>query len=257
MIKKMQSNRTSTSWQGVQGWYKKTVGLQGSYYQRAVIIPNTLELLALGPSSSLLDLACGQGVLGRAMDPNIDYYGVDSAPSLIDFSKENDRARNHRYQVADICQKLAIEKHDFTHATLLLAAQNIEDLPSAFRNANQHLAPGGKFVMVLNHPCFRIPKHSSWEIDDEHKIQYRRLDCYMSSLKVPIQTNPSKNRSSTLTWSYHYPLSYFTECLFKSGFHISKIEEWISNKKSEGKKAAMENRSRKEFPLFLALVAMK
>jgi len=35
------------------------------------------------------------------------------------------------------------------------------------------------------------------------------------------------------------------------------MEEWISDKKSTGAKARMENRSREEFPLFLALLAQK
>ena len=34
-------------------------------------------------------------------------------------------------------------------------------------------------------------------------------------------------------------------------------EEWISDKRSMGKRAGMENRAREEFPLFLAILAKK
>jgi hypothetical protein len=38
---------------------------------------------------------------------------------------------------------------------------------------------------------------------------------------------------------------------------IEKIEEWVSDKKSEGGKAAMEDKARAEFPLFMAIAAKK
>jgi hypothetical protein len=42
-----------------------------------------------------------------------------------------------------------------------------------------------------------------------------------------------------------------------AGFAIDVIEEWTSDKESEGRAARMENRSRSEFPLFLAIKAFK
>jgi len=57
--------------------------------------------------------------------------------------------------------------------------------------------------------------------------------------------------------SFHYPLSYFCDALKNSGFYIETVEEWCSNKTSTGKMATQENRARKEFPLFMAIVAIK
>jgi hypothetical protein len=45
--------------------------------------------------------------------------------------------------------------------------------------------------------------------------------------------------------------------LEKNKFLIRSIEEWISDKKSEGGCKEMEDTARKEFPLFLTLVAVK
>jgi hypothetical protein len=45
--------------------------------------------------------------------------------------------------------------------------------------------------------------------------------------------------------------------LNKAGFMIAKIEEWTSDKESEGKTAKQENRARAEFPLFMAIQAQK
>jgi hypothetical protein len=132
----------------------------------------------------------------------------------------------------------------------------VEDPEMAFKNAYSHLAPQGKLLIVMNHPCFRIPRQSSWGIDEAKKLQYRRIDLYMSSLKIPIQTNPGREPSSS-TVSFHHPLSFYFQSLAKAGFMIETAQEWISDKKSTGAKASMENRSRKEFPLFLALLCVK
>jgi hypothetical protein len=45
--------------------------------------------------------------------------------------------------------------------------------------------------------------------------------------------------------------------LTDNGLIIETIEEWVSNKKSTGAKALMEDKARKEIPLFLTLVAKK
>ena len=45
--------------------------------------------------------------------------------------------------------------------------------------------------------------------------------------------------------------------LTDNGFLITNIEEWVSPKKSEGPMAIIEDRARNEFPLFLAIKAVK
>ncbi|MBP7074652.1 MAG: class I SAM-dependent methyltransferase, partial [Rhabdochlamydiaceae bacterium] len=216
--------------------------------------PNTLRLLKLQKDSSLLDLGCGQGVLARSIPHDIKYTGVDAAASLIHSAKAKSK---HPFYVFDITKPLQIKEAPFSHAALILVTQNLEHLEGAFKNASNHLQPGGKLLIVLNHPCFRIPRQSSWGVDEAKKLQYRRLDLYMSSLKIPIQTNPGKNEKSDTTWSFHHPLSFYFQELSKAGFLIETVEEWISDKKSSGGKASMENRSRKEFPLFMALLCKK
>lgn len=256
MEKKQQ---TKTSWQPASQWYNSIVGEEGHYYHQAIILPGLERLMQLKAKSkgSLLDLACGQGVLGRQVPPDVEVYGFDIAPSLIKAASEYDRSRNHHYAVGDITKPLMLEKKDFTHAAIVLALQNIEHPQMAFANAAKHLKAGGKLFLVLNHPHFRIPRQSSWKVDEGNKVQYRRIDKYMSPMKIPIQTHPSKNEKSTTTFSFHYPLASYSLWLKESGFTIELIEEWCSDKVSTGKQAKMENRSREEFPLFMTIVARK
>lgn len=268
-------NRT-TSWQKVAPWYNKiTRGGEGHYYHEHVIIPNVLRLLELNIKSQnsnikLLDLACGNGVLAKSLPKDIKYTGIDLAESLIKYAKIEDKNYNHKYIVGDITQPLIFHE-SFTHATIILALQNISDPFSVFQNASKFLIPDSRFIIVLNHPAFRIPRQSAWGIDEERKIQYRRIDKYMSPMEIPINPHTYKTNArfsadhrnigvgvnEPLTISYHYPLSDYSKMLKDAGFVIELIEEWTSDKESVGRAGRMENRSRAEIPLFMAIAAIK
>ncbi len=248
-------SRTNTSWQGVSGWYNKLVDDKGDYYHQHVVIPRVLKLLNLKADSSLLDLACGQGVLERHLLPKIIYQGVDIAGSLIRAAQARCKNPQHRFTVGDITKLLPINKKDFSHACLILSLQNIERADLVLANAKNYLKKGGRLVIVLNHPCFRIPRQSSWVIDETNKLQSRKINLYMTPLKIPITTHPGQTNSS-LTWSFHQPIPYYSQILSGNSFLIEKIEELVSDKESSGRFAKMENRGRKEFPLFLAIKAV-
>lgn len=253
------NKKSTTSWQHVGKWYNEKVGEEGHFYHQSIIIPQTIRLLNFSEKqpASLLDLACGQGILSRHLPPFVSYVGIDAAPALIAAAKQYHQQASHQFLVGDVTKKLPLKQPSFTHASIILALQNIEHPLLVFKNASDHLQPGAPFIIVINHPCFRIPRQSSWKVDEENKIQYRRIDRYMSEMKIPIQTHPGKGKESPLTLSFHHPLSAYSRWLKEAGFAIDLIEEWCSNKQSEGRAAKMENRSREEIPLFMAILAQK
>lgn len=157
--------------------------------------------------------------------------------------------------MADASQKLPIEKTDFDFAAFILSLQNIKDLPSTFKITRRHLSSNGRLLIVLNHPCFRIPRQSSWGVDRPHRLQYRRIDRYLTPMRIPIQMHPGKDNPDSITLSFHHPLSDYARYLHETGFVIETMEEWCSDKKSEGANAKMEDRARREIPLFLAILA--
>jgi SAM-dependent methyltransferase len=241
------------SWDSSEQWYSSCVGEKGHYYHQALVLPNSMRLL--GKISSLLDLGCGQGVLARQLRDDIAYCGIDFSKALIAQAKKLSPKREFIH--ADASEPLPIEKKDFDRAAFILSLQNIENGKAAVENAAKHVKKGGKILIVLNHPCFRIPRQSDWGVDERMKLQYRRMNGYMSELKIPIQTNPGKGELSESTFSYHHPLSDYIAWLNSAGCAVTAMEEWCSDKKSEGARAKMEDRARKEFPLFLAIVAAK
>lgn len=251
------TKQPKTSWESSSSWYDDIVGQKGHYYHEHIIIPKLLSLLNVSKTKtpSILDLACGQGILARSIPKQVEYVGVDISPSLIKAAKSRSKNPSHKFFIGDVTKKLPFPIKKFSHIIIILALQNIEKPEMVLKNISDYLAPDGQLFLVLNHPCFRIPRQSSWGIDEKKKLQYRRIDSYISPMKIPIQTHPGKKEGQT--WSFHHPLSDFSRWLHQENFVISLMEEWISDKTSSGAKARMENRARKEFPLFLALVCRK
>jgi ubiquinone/menaquinone biosynthesis C-methylase UbiE len=245
-----------TSWQKVGKWYSNLVGDSGHYYHQHVILPNLFRLMNLGVNSSVLDLACGQGILGRCMPEGTKYMGLDAARNLIEEAVKLDKNLKHKYFVTDVSREIKLNSI-FSHATIVLALQNIKHAFRVIRNANNLLEKNGKLFIVLNHPAFRVPQHSDWGVDKEKGTQYRKIDAYMSPLEIPIESSPYDKKNNQLTYSYHYPLSAYCEMLSDNGFVIEKIEEWVSDKKSEGGMAKIEDKARIEIPLFVAIVGRK
>ena len=247
----------STSWQKVGKWYGQIVGDKGHYYHQKVILPNLMRILRLSASDKVLDLGCGQGILGRQVDPEIAYTGIDLARNLLTEAKRMDTSRKHEYLLGDASKELPIKSTDYSVVTIVLALQNIQHSFKAIQNSAKHLKKGGRLVIVLNHPAFRIPKHSDWGFDEQRRVQYRRMDGYLTPIEIPIESSPFDKEENETTFSYHYPLSAYSEMIFDNGLVIENIEEWISDKKSEGGRAVIENKARREFPLFMAIVARK
>lgn len=249
--------KSLTSWENVEKWYSSLVGEEGHYYHQSLILPNTLHLLKISEKHplSVLDLGCGQGIFSRVLPKNTTYVGIDASSSLIHQAKHLCKNPHFQFIEADATQKLPLEKKDFDYAIFILSLQNMEHPEKAIENASRHLKKGGKLLIILNHPCFRIPRQSSWGVDPENKMQYRRINRYMSKMKIPIQMNQKKPSPSSLTYSFHHPLSDYVHFLSKNHFSITEMQEWCSDKASTGAKKKMEDRARNEFPLFLAILA--
>ena len=231
------------------------MGSQGTDFHKDIIMPGVFNMLNPKKGDRILDLACGQGVFSRFLSKKgIHVEGLDSSAELINHAKSRSSS-SMRFRVGDVANSENFIKDRFDGMACLMAIQNIEDINALFENAAIGLKSQGYFVVVMTHPCFRIPRQTHWGWDDEKKLEYRRVDHYLSETNVPILTPPFADKNS-FTLTYHRPLQSYVTALSEAGFALDGLEEWISNKKSQpGKRAKAENRSRKEIPLFLALRA--
>jgi ubiquinone/menaquinone biosynthesis C-methylase UbiE len=240
----------------VADWYDQLVGESGSEYHREVVIPGTLRLLAPGPGELAIDIACGQGVLCRALhERGAQVTGIDASTELIGVARERG-PQQIRYEVADARELEFLPPNRFGAAACALAIQNIHPIQPVFQGVNRLLRSDGRFVLVMMHPCFRGPKETSWGWDEQNKVQYRRVDRYLLPRKAPIVTHPGKD-PDVYTWTFHKPLEAYVKALRQAGLVVDAIEEWPSHKIStSGPRAPAENAARKEIPMFLAIRAL-
>ncbi|OGG50798.1 hypothetical protein A2763_02255 [Candidatus Kaiserbacteria bacterium RIFCSPHIGHO2_01_FULL_54_36] len=246
----------TTSWGHVANWYHDHVSENDDTYHEKIIKPNLLRVLGDVRGKHVLDVACGQGFFSRAVaSAGARMTGIDIAAPLIALAKKQGPP-DISYIVAS-AERIALPDTSFDAAICVLALQNIKDLSGTLAQISHLLKSGGSFTIVLNHPAFRIPRHSQWGFDPDANVQFRRLDAYLSESAHQIRMHPG-SAPDVITMSYHRPLQLYMKELAKHGFALSALEEWISHRMSEkGPRAAAEDRARKEFPLFLMLSARK
>ena len=277
----------ATHWGNVADWYDQLVGDEGSEYHQQVIIPGVLRMLDVKAERTdkpltILDLACGQGVLARKLaalkGAGCSVVAVDAAAPLVEAAEKRNAVDKLpiRYQVADATKlltesgKLAVDLtppgaarfEGVDAVTLILAIQNMTPLSPIWQAARTALKPGGSLIIVMMHPCFRVPQHSDWIWEDKGSggvgAQGRVVYEYLASNKIDIQTHPGQGKSSPTTTHFHRPLQAYINTLGNAGLLMDHVEEWISHKSSQpGPKKAALDRARNQIPLFLAIRARK
>jgi ubiquinone/menaquinone biosynthesis C-methylase UbiE len=241
-------------WDNLAGWYDGWVGKEGSKHHQKMAIPAALSLLDLQPGELVLDIGCGQGVFAPPVrEAGAQYTGIDVSPALLDLARKH-HGKDGRFYEADAC-RLELSKDlraaSFDAAAFILSIQDINPLNAALRGAAWALKPGGRLVMVMTHPAFRIPRQSGWGYDENRKLTYRRIDRYLTPLSVPLKPYPGQTGVSI---SFHRPISAYVNGLASYGLVIDALHE-IPTYKAESGEA--DNPAEKEIPLFMSLRARK
>lgn len=240
-------------------WYDELVDSSDSY-QKNVIMPNLIRVVEPKKGMNILDVACGQGYFSRAFAGNgATVTGSDISPELIELAKKNS-PKEISFNIASADSLSFAPNGSYDLITIVLALQNIQNLSGTLNECARTLKPGGRLVLVLNHPAFRTPQRSSWEWNEKEAKQYRRIDAYMSDDEIKIDMTPGERdpAKKKFTRSFHRPLQSYFKALSKAGFAVTRLEEWISHRKSQkGPRAEEEDRTRKEIPLFVCLESVK
>ena len=254
----------STSWEPLAEWYDGWVGKEGSLHHRKLAIPALLDLLQPQPGEQILDLGAGQGVLApHIAQAHAHYTGVEASEKLVQLARQH-HGRAGRFICGDVRQLAALPAMRggaFHSITFLLSLQDMDPLAQVLAAAAWALAPGGRVVIVMTHPSFRVPRQSGWGWDASRKLRNRRIDRYLTPLAVPLKsytTNAPDGEQQGSSRSFHRPLQSYINELAAQGLWLNALNEIPTYKRSRGKRQAeAENRAHEEIPLFLALRAVK
>lgn len=249
----------STSWDPLAQWYDGWVGEGGSEHHRLVAVPAVLRLLDAQPGERIIDIGCGQGVLAPAIvRKGAQYVGVDASPRLLQIARQRHPDAG-RFILGDAAKLQAIpdlRTDRFDAAVFLLSLQDMDPLEPVLASAAAALKPGGRAVLLLTHPAFRIPRQSGWGLDEGRKLVYRRIDRYLTPLPVPLKALPGKEGRTTR--SFHRPVSDYVNGLADAGLLTDRMEEVPAHKLSTaGSTPKAAELARKEIPLFLGIRARK
>lgn len=248
-------------WDGVAGWYDKLVGADGSDYHQHVILPSVMDLLGISKGEAVVDICCGQGVLARhLLEAGADrILGVDASGKLIGAARQRHGADGKvSFLKADACGEGEWADSSFDAAACVMAVHDVPDAAGLMHNIAASLKPGGRAVIVMMHPCFRIPQESHWGWDGDQKIQFRRLDKYGKPLEIGIKTRPGLGTDESTVF-YHRPLADVITALGNAGLGVTVCTELFSHRRSQGGGpfSKAEHLAAEEFPLFLGLKAVK
>lgn len=261
----MKKQPSNTSWENVSHWYDSMISSPDTY-QSKVILPNVLRILDPKPGAHIVELGCGQGFFAEALASiGASVIGLDSSNSLIEIAQKRVAKESYASKIlfvtGDAGNAHAIASKSADAVVVILALQNMKDLAKVSGEIHRIMKPQGRAVIVLNHPAFRVPKHSDWGFDDKSGTQYRKVSKYLSELTLDIDMEPGRSaagKKGAVTKSFHRSLQIYSKAFAGEGLAITRIEEWISHKQSQrGPRQIAEDTARKEIPLFMCLELKK
>jgi SAM-dependent methyltransferase len=180
-------------------------GLFNRWYAR----PAVLDLLGDVAGRRILDAGCGSGpLLAELMERGASAAGFDASQAMIGLAR-NRLGDEADLEVADLTRPLPYDSEAFDDAVAMLVLHYLEDWSQPLSELRRVLKPGGRLVVVVNHPV--IPP-----------VMYPSIDYFAT---VPnAEEYDFDGVSATLTIWYR-SLSAMSDAFTAGGFRISAISE--------------------------------
>ena len=202
-------------WEQHAEWWQRefTDGADPEYEEQ--ILPLIDRHLA--GARRVLDVGCGEGqVARRAVKLGASVIGVDPTNAQLTVAQE--RAGGPRY-VRAIADGLPCRSAAFDAVVMCLVIEHIDPIEPCIHEVARVLEPGGRFVLLLNHPLLQTPG-SGWIDDHILEEQYWRVGPYIHDDGTLEQVAPGIDLPFM-----HRPLSRYVHVMGEVGLLIDDMDE--------------------------------
>ncbi|MFI9818642.1 class I SAM-dependent methyltransferase [Saccharothrix variisporea] len=179
--------------------------LVNAYYTR----PAILDLLGDVRGRRVLDAGCGAGsVASGLVERGAVVSGFDRSAKMVELARRR-LGDGVDLEVADIAEPLPYPDAVFDDAVAALVLHYLEDWTTPLAELRRVLKPGGRLVVVVNHPSLL-------------KLEHRDADYFAVSKWSYDYT--FAGQPATLTY-WHRPLHAMTDAFTAAGFRTTVISE--------------------------------
>jgi ubiquinone/menaquinone biosynthesis C-methylase UbiE len=179
--------------------------LTNAYYTRPAIV----ELAGEVTGRRILDAGCGAGPVSSALrERGAIVSGFDLSAKMVELARQRLGADTD-LRVADIAQPLPYPDGAFDDAVAALVLHYLEDWSGPLAELRRVLKPGGRLIVVVNHPIIL-------------KIERPETD-YFATTKWSEEYS-FDGQPAVLTY-WHRPLHAMSDAFTAAGFRISAISE--------------------------------
>lgn len=211
------TNGGSIEWDDHAGWWQAefTDGADPEYEEQ--ILP--LIAAHLNGARRVLDIGCGEGQIARlCVSSGASVLGVD--PSLVQAREARRRGGGPAYALGG-AEGLPVASESVDLAIACLVFEHIPDAPAAIAEVARTLAPGGRFLFLLNHPLLQTPE-SGWVEDYtvDPPLAYWQIGPYLT----PAETMEEVERGVFIRF-FHRPLSTYVNAAIAAGLRLTEMVE--------------------------------
>jgi ubiquinone/menaquinone biosynthesis C-methylase UbiE len=219
----------TSGWDQMAEWWDTTLGDTGDLWHRALIDPPLLALVGEVAGMRLLDLACGNGYLSRRFArQGATVTAVDTNAPLLERIRQREAQEplGITYLLADAAHLDMLQDGTFDLVVCNMALMDIEDAAGAIQEVSRVLAPGGRFVASLSHPCFEKVNTSGWAIERIYPVTtiWRKMSHYR---EISVEDFPWLRVPDRIVYTraYHRPLSWYVRAFRSAGLVVAALEE--------------------------------
>ena len=204
-----------TAWTEHAEWWQDgfTDGADPEYEEQ--ILPLVTEHLA--GRRLVLDVGCGEGQLARrAAAGGSAVVGLDPIEAQVDLARARGGGPTYvRGEAVD----LPFGDGRFDAVIACLVFEHLEEPDDAIAEVARVLAPGGRFLFMLNHPLLQAPG-SGWVDDHILEEQYWRVGAYLTESIVDEEMEPG-----VVLPFVHRPLSRYVNAMADHGLFLERMLE--------------------------------